>query len=113
MYTAYCRTFQSSMRMGMKLMNWRKPDLLQGENSILKLPVLIQKLNLKTVLIITDEGINKLQLMDSLLEELHEQNIEYVIYSKTVPNPTFTNIEEALALYYLHDCEGIIAFGGG
>ena len=113
MYTAYCRTFQSSMRMGMKLMNWRKPDLLQGENSILKLPVLIQKLNLKTVLIITDEGINKLQLMDSLLEGMHEQNIEYVIYSKTVPNPTFTNIEEALALYYLHDCEGIIAFGGG
>lgn len=113
MYTAYCRTIQSSMRVGMKLMNWRKPELLQGENSLLKLPVLIKSMNLKKVLIITDEGIHKLQLMNPLLEALDDLTIPYIVYSKTVPNPTFTNIEEALELYYLHECDGIIAFGGG
>ena len=101
------------MRVGMKLMNWRKPELLQGENSLLKLPVLIKSMNLKKLLIITDEGIHKLQLMNPLLEALDDLTIPYIVYSKTVPNPTFTNIEEALELYYLHECDGIIAFGGG
>ncbi|MEK5080965.1 iron-containing alcohol dehydrogenase [Solibacillus sp. FSL W7-1436] len=113
MYTAYCRTVQSSMRVGMKLMNWRKPELLQGENSLERLPELVKSLNLNRLLVITDEGIHKLGLMDMLLEGLQEQNIAFVVYDKTVPNPTFTNIEEALELYYAHHCEGIIAFGGG
>lgn len=113
MYTAYCRTIQSSMRVGMKLMNWRKPELLQGENSLLKLPVLIKSMNLNKLLIITDEGIHKLHLMTPFLEALDELTIPYIVYSKTVPNPTFTNIDEALKLYHLHKCDGIIAFGGG
>jgi len=101
------------MRVGMKLMNWRKPELLQGENSLERLPELVKSLNLNRLLVITDEGIHKLGLMDMLLEGLQEQNIAFVVYDKTVPNPTFTNIEEALELYYAHHCEGIIAFGGG
>ncbi|MGN7479277.1 iron-containing alcohol dehydrogenase [Solibacillus silvestris] len=113
MYTAYCRTFQSSMRVGMKLMNWRQPELLQGENSLLKLPGLVKSLNLNKLLIITDEGINKLQLTAPLLEGLQQLDITFVVYSKTVPNPTFTNIAEALELYHAYNCEGIIAFGGG
>lgn len=113
MYTAYCRTVQSSMRVGMKLMNWRKPELLQGENSLEKLPDLVKSLELNMLLVITDEGIHKLGLMDKLLEGLQEQNIAFVVYSKTVPNPTFTNIEEALELYNENNCDGIIAFGGG
>ncbi|MEK5185610.1 iron-containing alcohol dehydrogenase [Solibacillus sp. FSL W7-1324] len=113
MYTAYCRTVQSSMRVGMKLMNWRKPELLQGENSLEKLPDLVKSLDLNMLLVITDEGIHKLGLMDTLLEGLQQQNIAFVVYDKTVPNPTFTNIEEALELYDAHQCDGIIAFGGG
>lgn len=113
MYTAYCRTVQSSMRVGMKLMNWRKPELLQGQNSLERLPELVKSLDLNMLLAITDEGIHKLGLMDTLLEGLQEQNIAFVVYNKTVPNPTFTNIEEALELYYAHQCGGIIAFGGG
>ncbi|WP_339199707.1 iron-containing alcohol dehydrogenase [Solibacillus sp. FSL R5-0449] len=113
MYTAYCRTVQSSMRVGMKLMNWRKPELLQGENSLEKLPDLVKSLDLNMLLVITDEGIHKLGLMDTLLEGLQQQNIAFVVFDKTVPNPTFTNIEEALEMYYAHQCDGIIAFGGG
>lgn len=101
------------MRVGMKLMNWRKPELLQGENSLDRLPELVKSLDLNMLLVITDEGIHKLGLMDTLLEGLQEQNIAFVVYNKTVPNPTFTNIEEALELYYAHHCDGIIAFGGG
>lgn len=113
MYTAYCRTFQGTMRLGMKFLNWRVPQLLEGENSLLKLPELIQSLHLKRVLIVTDEGIRKVGLMEPFIEQLTALNISNVIYDKTVPNPTFTNVEEALLLYKNYNCEGIIAFGGG
>lgn len=113
MYTTYCRTIQRSMRVGMKLMNWRKPELLQGENSLLKLPEVIKNRKVNKLLIITDEGIHKLQLMNPLLQALDELALPFVVYSRTVPNPTFTNIDEALEIYYLHECDGIIAFGGG
>ena len=41
---------------------------------------------------------------------LDKGNIEYVVYDKTVPNPTMSNIEEAKELYVSHALEGIIAF---
>ena len=94
-------------------MNWRKPKLLEGENSLLRLPEIIHSLHYQKVLIVTDEGIVKLKLMDPLLEQLQNLGIDYVIYDKTVPNPTFTNIEEALQLYHNEHCQAIIAFGGG
>jgi alcohol dehydrogenase len=113
MYETYCRTYQSTLKLGMKFMNWRKPELLEGENSLSRLPELIQSLQYQKVLIVTDEGIAKLNLMDPLVAELQNLRIEYVIYDKTVPNPTFTNIEDALQLYHNEQCEAIIAFGGG
>lgn len=113
MYAAYCRTFQSSLKLGMKFMDWRKPELIEGENSLLQLPELIKSLAYQKLLIVTDAGISKLKLMDPLLTELEGKNIDYVIYDKTVPNPTFKNIEEALKLYHEGQCEAIIAFGGG
>lgn len=113
MYTAYCRTFQGTLRLGMKILNWRTPEILEGENSLLKLPELLQELQLTNLLIVTDEGIQKIGLMQPLLARLEELEICYVIYDKTVPNPTFTNVEQAFHLYNEHHCQGIIAFGGG
>ncbi|TWE01699.1 alcohol dehydrogenase class IV [Neobacillus bataviensis] len=51
--------------------------------------------------------------MNEFLEDLRSENISYVIYDKTVPNPTIENIEEALQMYSDNNCQGIVAFGGG
>lgn len=101
------------MRLGMKMLNWRTPEIIEGENSLVKLPELLQDLQLARLLIVTDEGIQKTGLMQPLLARLEERAISYVIYDKTVPNPTFTNVEQAFQLYNEHHCQGIIAFGGG
>lgn len=113
MYQTYCRTFQSSMKVGMKFLNWRKPVLLEGLDSLLKLPELIQGLEYERLFIVTDEGISKLQLMDPLLKALNAQGTHYTIYDKTVANPTNENVEEAVMVYHAARCEAIIAFGGG
>jgi alcohol dehydrogenase len=113
MYEVYCRTYQRAFKVGMKILNFRKPELFEGENCLNELPAFIKTKNIHRVLIVTDEGITKIGLMDSLLTGLDEQQVAYAIYDKTVPNPTIQNIEEARALYIQNQCEAIIGFGGG
>lgn len=92
---------------------WRRPVLLEGKNSITKLPNLIKSKTIKKVLIVTDKSIVSLGLMKPLLKGLEEEGISYVIYDKTVPNPTIDNVEEALLFYKTNQCQGLIALGGG
>ncbi|MGN7299838.1 iron-containing alcohol dehydrogenase [Ferdinandcohnia sp. SAFN-114] len=113
MHKLYCRTFQRSMKLASFILPWRKPELLEGENSLMKLPQLIKSLEIETVLIITDAGITSLGLMDPFLQGLREEGVDFFIYDKTVPNPTIDNIEEALQIYNENQCQGIVAFGGG
>ena len=65
------------------------------------------------MLIITDSGIQSLGLTKRLEQALDDSNISYIIYDKTVENPTTDNVEETLELYREHNCQAIIGFGGG
>jgi alcohol dehydrogenase len=113
MYKTYCRLYQRTFKLVSPLLPWRKPQLIEGENAVHKLPKVIKDLGIGSVLIVTDKGISSLGLMVGLLQGLNEENLDVVIYDKTVQNPTIENIEEALQLYHANHCEGIIAFGGG
>jgi alcohol dehydrogenase class IV len=103
---------QKTFKLGSPFLPWREPELLEGPNSLDKLPDVIKKNEISRILIVTDSGISGLGLMDGLLSNLQKKNIEFYIYDKTIPNPTITNIEEALEVYKKNDCQGIIAFGG-
>jgi len=109
----YCRFFQQVLRLSMPLMPWRKPELLEGEGSLARLPELLKKENVSNALVVTDKGLSSLGLMDPLYESMEKAGVNFVVYDKTIPNPTIDNIEEALDLYKANQCEGIIAFGGG
>jgi alcohol dehydrogenase len=113
MYELYCRTYQGTMKMASYVLPWREPVLLQGENSLAKLPKLIKTKDIESVLIVTDQGITSIGLMDNFLEGLKAEGIKYFVYDKTVPNPTIDNIEEAYQMYRANQCQGIVAFGGG
>lgn len=113
MYKIYCRMVQKTFKLASPFLPWREPELLEGPNSLDKLPDVIKKNEISRILIVTDTGISGLGLMDGLLSNLQKKNIEFYIYDKTIPNPTITNIEEALEVYKKNDCQGIIAFGGG
>lgn len=113
MYRFYCRLYQWVLKLGTFLLPWRKPELLSGEESLKKLPKLINNLKIESVLIVTDKGITSIKLMDAFLQGLQDENINFFIYDKTVPNPTIDNIEEALQMYKANQCQGIVAFGGG
>ena len=109
----YCRIFQAGFYIVMPFMPWRKPNLLVGENSLLKLPELIKSLSIKSVLIVTDKGLSSLGLVDPLMKELTKEGLNYVLYDEVVPNPTISNIEKGVEIYRNNSCDAIIAFGGG
>lgn len=113
MYKIYCRIYQCGLRIASYFVPWRKPELMEGENSIIKLPNIIKSKGIDNILIVTDKGIVSLKLMDGLLKKLSDKGIGVSVYDKTVPNPTIDNIEEALKMYQENKCKGIIAFGGG
>ncbi|WP_432361267.1 iron-containing alcohol dehydrogenase [Sporosarcina sp. UB5] len=113
MYTLYCRSFQRVMKVTSFFLPWREPKIVEGENSLAKLPTLIKREGIHTILIVTDKGITATGLMDVLLNGLRNERVDFIIYDKTEPNPTIDHIEEALQLYKTNQCQGIIAFGGG
>jgi alcohol dehydrogenase class IV len=97
----------------MPFLPWRKPEILDGEGSLKKLPELIKKNGIHKVLVVTDKGVSSLGFMSDLVEGLQSAGIEAMIFDRTVPNPTIDNIEEALDLYKTGHCQGIVALGGG
>ena len=108
-----CRGYQAVLRVAAYAMPWREPILLQGKDSLRKLPDFIRQEGLARVLIVTDAGLMKLQLLEPLFQALSEAEIAYAVYDQTVANPTIDNVEAAVSLYRQNGCQGVIAFGGG
>lgn len=108
-----CRIFQGVMKVGMYLIPWKMPQTLEGAGAIKRLPALIKEKGFKNVLIVTDHNLVNLHLLDSLFEKLDEENVKYVLYDKTQPNPTDVDILNGVALYKDNHCDAMIAFGGG
>ena len=92
----YYRIYQTGFKLAMPLLPWRKPELLEGQGSIKRVPEILSKLKINNVLIVTDAMLVKLGLLDSLLKALDDSGCTYALYDKTVPDPTVENVEEAL-----------------
>ena len=106
----YCRTFQTGLKIALPFLPYRKPTMM---GSVKNIPEIIQKHRCGRVLIITDAGIRALGLLHHLENRLLKAQIPYVIYDKTVANPTTKNVAEALELYEENHCDVLIGFGGG
>ena len=109
----YYRVNQKILKFFMRFMDWSNPELLEGENAVLKLPSFIKEKGINRVLVVTDQGLMSLHLLNPMFNELKKQGIEYFVYDGVKPNPTIPNIEECRKVYLDNKCEGIIAFGGG
>ena len=81
----YCRIFQGAFRLALPILPYREPEII---NSLEYLSKILQSKKLNSVLIVTDKGIIKNCLVAPLEAALTEQNINYVIYDGTMPNPT-------------------------
>lgn len=110
---AWCRVYQSVMKVAAGLLDWSEPKLLEGAGSVKNLPAVLKSSGIDNVLLVTDKGLTKLRLTDGLIEELKRNDIKVTVYDGVQPNPSIENIEEARRLYFENGCGAVIAFGGG
>jgi aldehyde dehydrogenase (NAD+) len=110
---AWFRTFQFVFYKAARFLKWRKPVLLQGAGSVLRLPDAVKKFKADNVLVVTDRMLLELRLPDKLLAALGQAGIRYALFDGVQANPTTDIVEEARNAYAENSCSGFIAFGGG
>lgn len=99
-----CRAVQGAFRIATPFLPYREPNIVESYEDIGRI---LQKEKIKSALIVTR------RLPKELEAVLNQNQIKYVIYGNTKPNPTVENVEEALKIYTENECEAIIAIGGG
>src|SRR5690606_28623691 len=72
----------------------------------------LRLLGVSRPLIVTDEGIVASGLLDAVREHLPRE-AQPAVFDRTPQNPTEEAVEQALALYREHRCDGLIGLGGG
>ena len=86
---------------------------VMGVNCIKEVPSFVQENNFKKALIVTDSVLLNIGLVDAIEYLLKENNIEYLVYSDTKPNPTVKNVNDGLAILKENNCDFVISLGGG
>lgn len=106
----FCRAYQFCFHLALPLLPYREPKISRSVSGIAKL---LKKRKIKSVLLVTDQGLRDSGSAAALEELLKNSGVHLAVYDKTCANPTVSNVEEAYSLYMKQKCECLIAFGGG
>lgn len=106
----YCRIYQTCFRIAFPIMPYREPEQLER---IDKIPDLLKKLDVSSVLLVTDSTLCKMDSVTRLVSQLVDREISCAVYDGVNPNPTIYHVEEAFKVYNEYQAKAIIAFGGG
>ncbi len=90
-----------------------QPTLMVGPGSSARMGEVIAGFGHSKVLIVTDGVISKLGLLSSIQDALHAGGTKTVVFDKITPDAPIPLIEEGIEFCREHDCDAIVAFGGG
>ena len=92
----------------------RQPSVsAMGVNCLTEVPKYIKENEFKKGLIVTDSVLVQIGLVGKVTELLEKNDIGYVIYDGTKPNPTVKNVNDGLSLLKENECDFVISLGGG
>ncbi len=73
-----------------------------------------KRFNVKKVIVITDSVVYKVTgAWDKVRPALEKHDVEYIIYEKVRPNPTYANCDEAARIAKEAGADAVLAIGGG
>jgi 4-hydroxybutyrate dehydrogenase len=87
--------------------------ILYGEGALKQGCEQLAATGLKRVLVVSDQNLVKLNLHQPLIDYLVDLGIEFHIFDQVRPNPHEEDIIHGAMEYNQHQCELLIAFGGG
>ena len=90
-----------------------QPTLLVGPGSSGRLGQAVAGMGHSKILIVTDSIISKLGLLKDMTDALTAGGAQYVVFDEITPDAPIPLIEKGIEFYKEHDCDAIVAFGGG
>jgi len=89
--------------------------IVSGDNAIFNLPNELDRLNAQKPLIVTDEGIKKSGIMDSIIKMVFDESKKPMplIFSDIPLESSTKAVEELLKFFKQNSCDSIVAVGGG
>ena len=90
-----------------------QPTLLVGPGSSARLGQAVAGFGHRKTLVVTDAIISRLGLLKPLTEALEAGGARFVVFDEITPDAPIPLIEEGIAFFQEHDCDAIVAFGGG
>ena len=86
---------------------------LFGEGAVKEVGELMNSLDGKKTMIVTDAFLAKSGMAAGIQEILTAAGVESVVFDGAEPNPTDLNVEKGLAVFKENNCDSIISLGGG
>jgi len=87
--------------------------IICGIGSCQKIGSELKKMEMKRVLLITDEHILQSDLLKPICDSLVAHNISFDIFHKVKPNPTVEVVEKAFSFFKKRNYSVLLAVGGG
>ena len=96
----------------MAFMPWREPKILGGQDSFVNAVDFMANNGVKRPLVVCDKPALERGALQPFFNKA-QGILDYAVYDGVLPNPTVEQVETGLAVYKEHNCDGILAFGGG
>lgn len=112
-YLALAKTRAKALQAFAMVVPIPRPQLFIGEQSCFELCDMMINEGATNILIVTDSVLNNLGIPDKITQYLKEHNVDYHLYDGITPDPTFSVVEEGLNHSVNHNCDAILALGGG
>jgi alcohol dehydrogenase class IV len=94
--------------------NWNYPTAIRfGAGRITELADACKATGMVQPLLVTDEGLAKLDITARALEIMRKGGLTPGIFSDVRPNPVETNLSRGVNVFKAGDHDGVVAFGGG
>ena len=88
-------------------------DIVFGVGSLKRLPELLEKSGSKKMMVVSDRGLEKLGVVQKVLDIVETEGIETVSFLDILPNPTVDMVNAATKVYKESGATSIVALGGG
>ena len=94
--------------------NWHYPTEVRfGPGRIAELAEACGELGITRPLLVTDPGLRELPMITEAVAASESAGLPTNVFSDVRPNPVGRNVDDGVAAYREHGCDGVIAIGGG
>lgn len=87
--------------------------IINGPGAINRVTEILTEFKTKNVLLVTDQGLTKAGLVDTVLAIINKIDIKVTVFNETKPEPTISNFESALKIARELGIDLVIGLGGG